>query len=83
MATEDRNLTVGTRRLRFPSGAGACLSLHGLGPRPRRERRYSAPETARGQGVLPVVPAHGLRGGEPVHAGADGPARAEGRPALY
>ena len=39
-----------------------------------RERRYSAPPPARGQGVLLVVPAHGLCGGEPVHAGADGEA---------
>ena len=63
--------------------AGPCLPLHGLGPRPRRKRRYSAPETARGQSFLLLVPAHGLCGGELVHAGTDGPARAEDRPAVY
>ena len=47
-----------------------------------RERRYSAPPPARGQGVLLLVPAHGLCRGEPVHAGADGEAGAEGRPAV-
>ena len=44
--------------------AGTCLSVHGLGAGARRERRYSAPETARGQSVLLLVPAHGLRRGE-------------------
>ena len=62
--------------------AGTCLPVHGLGPRPRRKRRYSAPETARGQGLLFLVPPHGLLRGEPLHAGADGEAGAEGHPAL-